>query len=638
MKRRVGPLEASLVAVLAVVLVAVFLAPTAAAGEAAQRSPFEVVLSPGAASGAPGTAFVTDRTAGEVVFIDLERGEPVHRIALHGEPTGLAIAPDGERLWVSEDFAGTVAEIDIGERRVARRLEVGPRPLGVAVTGVSRRLVVANSVGHDVSVIDLDTGAALPRIRVPREPFFVAATPDGPTALAGNLLPAGTPAAPDHAACVSVLRVAGDAADVALTGNIRLPTGSTAVRHVRVSGDGRWAYVAHTVGRFHTPATQLERGWINTNALSIIDLVAGELHATVLLDSIDRGATDPWGIALSPDGAEIWITLRGTHELARVELRRLHALLAGVEAVEDGAWRQVHNDPRLRLELVNDVTALTRAGLVERVPLTGRGPRGIAISTDGSFLVVACYYSGDLIVVDTARRAVVRSIPLGPRAMPDAVRRGEELFHDATISFQAWLSCSTCHPDRGRNDALRWDLPNDGLGTPQMTRSLLLSALVAPTTARGVRADFDASVTAGFRFLNAHPDPQRVDDVKAYLASLRAERSPVLAADGSLTPAQTRGREIFEGRGGCTRCHSGPLRTDLEPHDVGSAGRDEPGGRVFFTPKLVELYRTAPYLHDGRAPDLFSIFREHDPEGKHGRASRLSDEELHALVEYLLTF
>jgi hypothetical protein len=39
-----------------------------------------------------------------------------------------------------------------------------------------------------------------------------------------------------------------------------------------VSPDGRFAYVTHTLGRYQLPTTQLERGWMNTNALSIIDV------------------------------------------------------------------------------------------------------------------------------------------------------------------------------------------------------------------------------------------------------------------------------------------------------------------------------------------------------------------------------
>jgi hypothetical protein len=55
------------------------------------------------------------------------------------------------------------------------------------------------------------------------------------------------------------------------------------------------------------------------------------------------------------------------------------------------------------------------------------------------------------------------------------------------------------------------------------------------------------------------------------------------------------------------------------------------------TPTLIELWRTAPYLHDGRAADLRSLFLEHNPQDLHGRTSALSESELEDLVEYLLS-
>ena len=47
------------------------------------------------------------------------------------------------------------------------------------------------------------------------------------------------------------------------------------------------------------------------------------------------------------------------------------------------------------------------------------------------------------------------------------------------------------------------------------------------------------------------------------------------------------------------------------------------------------IWRTAPYLYDGRADTLESLFREHNPDDLHGETSDLSDAELKDLVEYL---
>jgi len=293
-------------------------------------------------------------------------------------------------------------------------------------------------------------------------------------------------------------------------------------------------------------------------------------------------------------------------------------------------------DPSLRGRLGDDLAALTAAGVLARHPAGGIGPRGLALTADGRTLLAACYHSGELAILDASGGRVRSKIAVGPQPEADPVRRGEILFHDGSRYFQRWASCSSCHPDEGRTDGLRWDLINDGLGTPQNTRSLLWAHLTRPTTARGVRPGIEASVPAGFYFLNVTPEPDEVEAVTAYLKSLVPEPSPHLGPDGKLTAKASRGQALFEGKAGCARCHHGPIRSDLKFHDVGQGELDRPGER-FATARLVELYRTAPYLHDGRAADPREVFTRWNAKRRHGRWHELTGEEQEELLEYLLS-
>jgi cytochrome c peroxidase len=51
------------------------------------------------------------------------------------------------------------------------------------------------------------------------------------------------------------------------------------------------------------------------------------------------------------------------------------------------------------------------------------------------------------------------------------------------------------------------------------------------------------------------------------------------------------------------------------------------------TPTLIEVWRTGPYLHDGRCATLHEVFERE----KHGITNELSKEELDQLVEYVLS-
>ena len=227
------------------------------------------------------------------------------------------------------------------------------------------------------------------------------------------------------------------------------------------------------------------------------------------------------------------------------------------------------------------------------------------------------------------------TISLGPQPQPAAVRRGEIVFNDATHAFQRWHSCASCHPNQGRVDALRWDFLRDGIGNGKDTPSLVLVDQTAPHNRRATRRDVRECVrtglTAGHMIV---PTEAVVEDLVAYLSSLRPDPSPYLSADGKLSAAAERGKTLFNGKARCAGCHPAPLFTDKEMHNVGVLNANEPDGR-YDTPSLVEGHRTSPYLHDGRAVTLKQVFADHDDQGRHGNGKLLTDAELDDLVAYL---
>lgn len=74
----------------------------------------------------------------------------------------------------------------------------------------------------------------------------------------------------------------------------------------------------------------------------------------------------------------------------------------------------------------------------------------------------------------------------------------------------------------------------------------------------------------------------------------------------------------------------------MKAHDLGLAAETDLRSR-FDTPSLREVYRTAPYLHDGRAATLREIFSEHNSNDLHGRTSGLSEQETDDLLHYLMS-
>ncbi|MFG0252697.1 MAG: hypothetical protein ACF8NJ_07495, partial [Phycisphaerales bacterium JB038] len=98
-----------------------------------------------------------------------------------------------------------------------------------------------------------------------------------------------------------------------------------------------------------------------------------------------------------------------------------------------------------------------------------------------------------------------------------------------------------------------------------------------------------------------------------------------------------RGKLLYESpKLGCLDCHAPPLYTNLKMFDVGTRGELDRHD-AFDTPTLVELWRTAPYLHDGSAATLREVLIERNRADKHGKTTQLSDAEIDDLVAYMLS-
>jgi len=603
------------------------------------------------------TLYVANAGARQIAFLDLPSRRITRSTPLPGEPTGLALSPDSTHVYVTCAGApGTVVILDAASGKVDAKVPAGHTACGPVVTPDGKRLYVCNRFDHDVSVIDLGTRKELTRIPAVREPLAAALTPDGELLVVINHLPADRADAPDVAAAVLIIETRTRRA-----ATIRLPNGSSGLRGVCVSPDGKHAYVTHILGRYELPAIQVDYGWINANALSVIDTRKGKLVATVLLDGKYLGAANPWGVACTADGKRICVSHAGTGELSVIDAPALLKKLAAMpERPEPSELGEVLYDDRNELldyyrrqraalsgkqdhrELYtlgsaagvsNDLSFLV--GLRRRIELKGKGPRGLAIV--GSRAYVAEHFSDTVGVVELgdASGRGVSSLALGPKPRRTLRRRGEMLFNDAGLCFQHWQSCASCHPD-GRADGLNWDLTNDGMGNLKNTKSLLLAHKTPPAMSSGVRSSGEAAVRAGMRhILFAEPSEEDAAAIDAYLKSLQPVPSPYLR-DGRLSRAARRGKKLFfSERVGCSKCHSGALYTDMRMYDVGSKGPCD-RRRTFDNATLIEVWRTAPYLHDGRYTTVGELITR----GRHGKEwskVELTEREINDLVEFVLS-
>lgn len=293
-------------------------------------------------------------------------------------------------------------------------------------------------------------------------------------------------------------------------------------------------------------------------------------------------------------------------------------------------------------------------------------------STIAALLLVPC-----LTVAGEPKPLPNVSHPEDNPSTPEKVALGRKLFFDPMLSRDRTISCATCHdPDKGFADgrklavgiddrtgrrhtpsltnvgfakSLMWD----GRATSLETQALLPIAnpcemgLALDELMRRLRSD-DQYRVAFKRAFDDDPSPDRVARaIASFERTLVLRETPFdrhLAGDNkALDDAAKRGMRLFFGEAKCSTCHSDPLLSDGEFHNVGIVNeRDFDEGRAaiskqerdrgaFRTPQLRGVGRTAPYMHDGRFATLEEVVRHYNFGGVTDAENPNRDEQLEVL-------
>lgn len=583
-------------------------------------SPLEMAFSPDGH-----LLYVVCQDSDEVRVVDIESNKVAGTIKVGHVPRGITLVPDGSRLYVTNAWSDTVSVIDTAAREVVQTLPTGFEPSGVVTDHAGTTLYVANRLSNDISVIDLKSGQETKRLLAGRGASYLAESPDGKWIYCTHIYPnAGAFRTPPK----SEITVIDTASQRVVE---RKPLHNVAgVFHTAVSSDGKLGVVAQLRPKNLVPLAHVEHGWVFGDSLTLFGEDVGGL-VQIPLDELDRYFALPWGIAITPDKSKIFLTTAGSQSVTVIDVSRL---LAAVRS--------------RRKPFVNDLSASAEY-VSARVPV-GHNPRGVVLSPDGKRLFVANRLDDDIAVIDTKTDKLISTIGLGGPETVGALRRGERLFYTAEFAFQGQFGCSNCHID-ATIDGLQWDLEPDGFGKDIVdNRSLENLAGTEPFKWNGGNPDMPTECgprTEKFFFRSQSFTPQQLTDLVTFVYSLPYRPNRYRSADGELTPAQERGRAIFErtkAKDGkpipesnrCTYCHSGPKYTNQKQVNVGT-GKLTDRSPIIDVPQLPNVAYSAPYLHDGSARSMEEIWTVFNPKDTHGVSNDLTKDELNDLIEYLKT-
>ena len=621
----IAPLLAVTVAVtLALMMLASAAQPASARSksEIGERylSPLEMLLSPDGRR-----LYVVCQASDELRVVDLELGKVVTVVPLGRAPRGITLSPDGTHIYVTNSTDDTVSVVDAATLKVTRTLPTGFEPAGIVIDRKGETLYVANRLSGDISVIDVRTGQETKRLVAGRGASYLALSPDGKFIYGTHIYPnPGAFRTPPN----SEITVIDTERQTVVE---RKPMHNVAgVFHVALSEDGKLGVAAQLRPKNLVPLAHVEHGWVFGNSLTLFgDDVGGTVQ--VPIDELDRYYSLPWGVVITPDKSKIFVTTAASESVTAIDVARL-----------------LHIVHSRREPFVNDLSASANY-VVARIPV-GHNPRGVLLSQDGKRLYVANRLDDNVAVIDTSSERVVSTIDQGGPTTINALRRGERLFFTADYAFQGQFGCSNCHLD-STIDGLQWDLEPDGFGKDIVdNRSLEDLSGTEPFKWNGGNPDMPTECgprTEKFFFRSQSFTDRELTDLVTFVYSLPYRPNRYRLANQELTPAQERGKAIFErstDKNGkpipqtnqCGYCHSGPKFTNQQQVDVGT-GKSTDRSPVLDVPHLRNVAYSAPYLHDGSARSLEEIWTVFNPKDTHGLSNDLTKDELNDLIEYLKT-
>ena len=514
----------------------------------------------------------------QVAIFDALTGQMLKKLKVAHEPYGIVADRQGKRAWVTHEYPGLVSEIDLESLQVVRTLKAGSMVRGLALSPDERRLYVTEFYTARLRALDRETG---------------------------NLIDEWTGHSTDNLC-----------------------------RNVVIHPRRPKAYLSH----IRSMVQVNDGGGSIFPHLSVCDLRA-EMHArrrtSFAMDTYNGVyvVTNAWEAALAPDGKHLYTIYAGTNDM-------------NVSNVIDDDYQEIER--------------------VGRPIQLGQNPRAVRVSPDGKAVYVYNALDFALAVYDADGMRLKATIKVCAPPKTAEWVRGKILFNTAKypMSQRRWVACASCHPD-GHSDARVWHQP-EGLRKAPALFGLAHTHPLHWSADRDEVQDFEYTIRSplmrGAGLLQGqikskvgyHPveleektagRSRDLDALAVYCNSFDfTTLSPHILAPGKLTLAAEHGKQLFFSKEvGCASCHSGPYYTDsrlqkpFNLHDVGT-GRDDPSERMgtkYDTPTLLGVYRTGPYLHDGKAKTLRDVLTTCNKEDRHGHTSQLQPADIDDLVEFL---
>jgi YVTN family beta-propeller protein len=245
---------------------------------------------------------------GRISVVDSD-GRPIAAVDVDNHITGMAVSPDGSRLYAGTSDRGSyyqydkgsLAVIDTAGYSVIDSITLGVCPDTVAVSPDGSRIYVTHPDSKSVSAVDIAT-RRVTTVALQDVPLSMAVCPDGTHV---------------YVSCLHTLAVIDAAADLA-----EAITVGDAPRGVQISPDGKRAYITNFGG----------------HSVSVVDTTSSTIT------TIDVGG-HPEVVAVSPDGERVFVSDYWSGNLAVIAIPSVSRPVGRNQGCSRGPARPVHPGP-----------------------------------------------------------------------------------------------------------------------------------------------------------------------------------------------------------------------------------------------------------------------------------------------------
>jgi YVTN family beta-propeller protein len=587
-------------------------------------SPFNLAVSPDGKY-----LYVVAEEGNALLVVNTEKNKVTEEIEVGIRPHSVVLSRDGKTAYVSNQWSNNVSVVDLDRFVVSDTLKTGGGPAGLTLSTDGSSLYSANSFSSDLSIIDLPSGVERKRLFTGNNPTGVQISPDGSMVFVTSRRTLSAPYG-DTIRCE--LTVVNDKQKrIVERRDIKQ---AYMMENIAFTPSGDLAIMPLIRPKNNVPTIQIERGWMMTNGIGIVEQKPSGRTIQLLLDEPNAYYADPFDIAITPDGKRAFISNAGVDCISVIDIDAVRKLIA--ESTDK------------MLETYSNYLGLSSRFVLKRIP-TGANPKGMALSPDGKKLYVAEHLEDRIAVINTESLETIDNIHIGGSGRITVTREGRRLLNNAGHTFQTQYSCYTCHPD-AHEDGLVYNMASKDMGrNTTNTQSLRNIGDTPPYKWNGKNQSVYKQDGMRFSTVLTRTEAfsyKELDVLTAYIMTgIPNPPNLLYNPNGELTEGQKLGKILFErthdSKGyeipvvnRCVTCHPAPYFTNKKMADVGTLASSD-DSILFDTPHLNNIVYSPPYLHDGRAASLEEIWTIYGKTEQHGSVNDFTKIQLNELIEYL---